>query len=130
MPEDDEELHTHDLRCVFHAAKLVLVDDIARDADPEDVANSLIEDYLDRIARVHAREDCRKRILTVRSRWHLGLPVAAPHTLLDEASTTLLQLLQCRGRRQRGLRFRRLNGRSVLKEEHRLKLIAPVSALR
>jgi len=77
-------------------------DDIARDADPEDVANSLIEDYLDRIARVQAREDCRKRILTVRSRWHPGLPVAAPHILLDEASITLLQLLRCRGRPQRG----------------------------
>src|SRR5215472_7445618 len=114
MPEDDDELHSDDLRCVFHAAEFVLVDDVACDADAEDVADSLIEDDLDRIARVHAREDRRERILTARSRGYLGQPVATPHVLLDEASVTLLQLLQGRGRRYRGLRFRCLNSRGLL----------------
>ena len=90
MPEDNDELHSDDLRCVFHAAEFVVVNDVARDADPEDVADSLIEDDLDRIARIHAREDRRKRMLTARSRGYLGHPVASPHVLLDEASVALL----------------------------------------
>jgi hypothetical protein len=48
VPEDDEQFRSDDLRCILHAAELVLVDDVARDADPEDVANSLIKDDLNR----------------------------------------------------------------------------------
>src|SRR4029077_3381484 len=47
-------------------------------------------------------------------RGYLGHPVASPHVLLDEASVTLLQLLQGQGWRQRGLRFRSLNSRGLL----------------
>ena len=92
MSEDDNQLRSDDFRCILHAAEHVVVDNVARDADPEDVANSLIEDDLDRSARVHAREDHRKRILTARSRRHLGQPVATSHVLLDEACVAFLQL--------------------------------------
>ena len=53
---------------ILHAAEHVVVDNVARDADPEKVANSLIEDNLDRSTRIDAREDHRKRILVARSR--------------------------------------------------------------
>src|SRR6266567_2847724 len=60
------------------APQLVIVHDVAAHAHGEDVADPLVEDDLDRRARVHAAEHSHERELAGSRGDDLGRPVAAP----------------------------------------------------
>ncbi len=63
VPEHDDEPRAEPLGRELDAADLRRRDDVARDADDEQVAEALIEHDLDRHARVRAAEDRRERLL-------------------------------------------------------------------
>src|SRR5262249_48706444 len=75
VPEDDDQLHAH-VDGVLQAPYLVVVHDVPGHAHGEHVADALIEQDLDRRARVHATEYGGERVLSGGGREHLGGPVA------------------------------------------------------
>ena len=98
---------------VLEAAELVVVHDVARHAQREDVTDALIEDDLHGRPRIHASEDRCERVLSRRGGHDLGRPVALLRCVRGEASVPLLQSLECLGRRHRRLRLPRLHLGSV-----------------
>ena len=63
VAEHDDEARAEALRGELDAADLRRRDDVAGDADDEQVAEPLVEDDLGRHARVGAAEDDRERLL-------------------------------------------------------------------
>ena len=81
----------------FHTADLGWSDDVARDADDEQIAEPLVEDDLCRHTRIGTPEDDRERLLSRRQRLaagaaHSGLLAAY---LGDETTVAFAQPLQC-----------------------------------
>ena len=83
-----------DLGGVLEAAQLVVVHDVARDPHSEYVADPLVEDDLDRRARVHAGEHRGERVLARRGRDHLRGVVVRLALVRGEARVARLQALE------------------------------------
>ena len=76
MAEHDDGTGAHQLGREFKAAKNVGIDEIARDAGTEDVADALVENQFRRYARIDAAEDRGERRLAVRGFVDLGKQIA------------------------------------------------------
>ncbi|GAC1409343.1 MAG: hypothetical protein NVSMB53_01460 [Gemmatimonadaceae bacterium] len=97
MAEDDYQPRVVALRGKFDAADLRRSDDVAGDADDEQVAQALIEYDLRRNARIRASEDDRDRLLPARKLDATGVTyecVGSAH-IGDEPEITLAQPLEC-----------------------------------
>ena len=79
------------------AADLRRSDDVAGDADDEQIAEPLIEDDFRRHPRVRATEDDRERLLRRGEPVVMdmaGPPAAVPH-VVDEPAVTLAETFEC-----------------------------------
>jgi len=91
MSQHRDYFRSRNLTRVLHAAENVIVDDVACDADAEDVSQSLVENQFSRCAGIDAAQDGGKRELPLRGEVHLLQQVPVQLQIVQKPLVPLFQ---------------------------------------
>jgi hypothetical protein len=93
VTDDNDEAGAEMVHCVFDAAQSVIIDQVARSADHEKVANVVVEDEFGRGARVGAANyDCKGALRLCGFRSFGGVRFSLRHFMGGEAAVNLLEI--------------------------------------